>query len=63
MIIIGDQYEILDLINFQKGVDTFTEYAFSVKNTKSGKIHYWCSDRLFIPLEVWREFQLRKILN
>jgi hypothetical protein len=60
-LVVGDQYEVLDLIDFQK--DSFTEYAFNVKNIKNSKMHYFCSDRLFIPLEVWREFQLRKILN
>jgi hypothetical protein len=60
-LIIGDKYEIIDFTRFV--TDGFIRCSLDIRHLNSGKSSYWCDDRSFISLEVWREFQLRKVLN
>jgi hypothetical protein len=48
---VGEQYQIDDCIEMSE------KNLVSVTNIKNNK------DKHFIPLDVWREFQLRKILE
>ena len=61
ILIIGDRYEVIDSTAFlsQDG----TKIAINVKNIKTGNFHHFVDDRCFIPLSVYREFQLRKVLD
>jgi hypothetical protein len=65
-LIIGDQYEILNsryyfVTEFSRSTDDFKKHALIVKHIKSGQIHHWCDDKLFIPISIWRDFQLSKL--
>lgn len=65
-IIIGDKYEVTDCLNFKEGGRISMsdgDVALFVKHTKSGKEYSFVPSRLFIPLSVYREFQLRNVLD
>ena len=54
---IGEQYIIDDFIEMSE------KNLVSVSDAKTGEYISVFDDRHFIPLDVWREFQLRKILE
>jgi hypothetical protein len=57
---VGKQYQIDDFVE----VNEKTLVSVSDKNgTLTDPISGVFDDKHFIPLDVWREFQLRKILN
>lgn len=60
-LIVGDQYQIINLANIH-GYDG-PKIALNLKHIKTGNFHHFIDDRCFIPLSVYREFQLRKILD
>jgi hypothetical protein len=62
-VVIGDQYEVMNSTLFHGGSDDFSRIALDVKHIKSGRSYFWIDDRCFIPLSVYREFQLRKLLD
>ena len=57
-LIIGHKYVILDVIEMWEG-----RTIVDMKHLSSSKRIGLVSDKHFISLEVYREFQLRKILN
>ena len=61
ILIVGDQYEVIDSTNFL--TDDGNKNALNVKHIKTGNFHHFVDCRCFIPLSVYREFQLRKILD
>lgn len=54
---IGEQYEVSDIMEMSEKV------LVSVNSTKTGEYIGIFDDKHFIPLDIWREFQLRKILE
>lgn len=63
-LIVGEKYEIItDPEDWNHNSNEFSKIAFDVKNIKTGKIHRWIPARIFISLEVYREFKLREILD
>jgi hypothetical protein len=56
-LIIGDKYIINDVIEMSEKV------ILDVIHKESGKRLGMFDERCFIPLDVYREFQLRKVLN
>ena len=54
---IGEQYEIEDFIQVSE------KNIVNVNSLKTGEIVGVFDDKHFMPLHVWREFQLRKVLN
>jgi hypothetical protein len=54
---VGEQYQIDDCIEMSE------KNLVSVTNIKNNKDIGVFDDKHFIPLDVWREFQLRKILE
>ena len=54
---VGEQYEITDSIEMAE------KNLVSVNNAKTGEYIGVFDDKHFIPLDIWREFQLRKILE
>jgi len=56
-LIIGDKYVINDLIEMSEKV------ILDVIHKDTGKRCGLFDERNFIPLDVYREFQLRKVLN
>jgi len=57
-LIIGHKYVILDIIDMSED-----RIILDVENLSTSKRIGLVSDRHFISLDVYREFQLRKILN
>jgi hypothetical protein len=57
-LIVGHKYVILDIIEMSED-----KIILDVKTLSTSKRIGLVSDRHFIPLEVYREFQLRKILD
>lgn len=70
---VGDKYEIITnpedwnnaLCNtiLSGNPNDFSKISLGVKNIKTGQLHKWVPDKLFIPLDVYREFQLKNILD
>ncbi len=65
---VGEQYQIEFAQKvFVEETDAFTEVGeknlVSVTNIKNNKDIGVFDDKHFMPLDVWREFQLRKILE
>lgn len=72
---VGDKYEIItNPEDWNNNPNDFSKifflwqnadsvYALGVKNIKTGQLHKWVPDKLFIPLDVYREFQLKNILD
>ncbi len=56
-LIVGDKYIINDVIEMSEKV--ILDVTHKDTNTRLGLF----DDRHFIPLDIWREFQLRKVLN
>lgn len=54
---IGEQYEIEYFIQVSE------KYIVSVNSLKTGEDVGVFDDKHFMPLHVWREFQLRKVLD
>ena len=54
---VGEQYQIDDCI------EMYEKNLVSVSKVKTGEHVGIFDDKHFIPLDVWREFQLRKILE
>ena len=54
---VGEQYQVTDIIEMAEKI------LVSVINIKTGEDIGLFDDRHFIPIDVWREFQLRKVLN
>jgi hypothetical protein len=54
---IGEQYIVVDIIEMS---ERHRQVQICDKNKKEYGLY---DDRHFIPLNVWREFQLRKVLN
>lgn len=54
---VGEQYIIDDFVEMSE------KTLVSVSDAKTGEHISVFDDRHFIPLDVWREFQLRKILE
>lgn len=61
VLIVGDQYEVIDSTNFL--TDEGNKNALNVKHIKTGEFHHFVDARCFISISVYREFQLRKILD
>ena len=60
---IGDKYEVVNSMLIHGGIENGSSISLDVVNVKTGEHHRWISDRLFISLDVYREFKLREILN
>ncbi len=61
-LIIGDKYEVMD--NFNSSISLLgndRELIIDVRHIKTGTIISLVSYKLFITLEVYREFKLREI--
>ncbi len=56
-LIVGDKYKVLDTIEMAEKV--ILDLIHVDTNSRVGLF----DDKNFIPLDVWREFQLRKILE
>lgn len=56
-LIVGDKYKVLDVIEMAEKV--ILDLIHIDTNCRVGLF----DDKCFIPLDVWREFQLRKVLN
>ncbi len=54
---VGEQYQIDDWIEMAE------KNLVSVSNVKTGEDIGVFDDKHFMPMDVWREFQLRKILE
>jgi hypothetical protein len=56
-LIVGNKYIITDVIEMSEKV------ILDVTHKDTNKRVGLFDDRHFIPLDIWREFQLRKVLN
>lgn len=56
-LVVGDKYLVLDIYMMSEN------YIFDVKHLSSSKRIGLMHERHFITLDVWRHFQLEKILN
>jgi hypothetical protein len=56
-LIVGDKYKVLDTIEMAEKV--ILDLLHVDANSRVGLF----DDKHFIPLDIWREFQLRKILE
>ena len=56
-LIVGDKYKVLDTIEMAEKV--ILDLLHVNTNSRVGLF----DDKCFIPLDIWREFQLRKILE
>jgi hypothetical protein len=54
---VGEQYRIDDFIKMSE------KNLVSVSSVKTGEYINVFDDKHFIPIDVWREFQLRKVLD
>ena len=54
---VGEQYQVSDIIEMAEKI------LVSVINIKTGEDIGLFDDKHFIPLDIWREFQLRKVLD
>ena len=54
---VGEQYQIDDCIEVNE------KTLVSVTNVKTGEDIGVFDDKHFMPMDIWREFQLRKILE
>ena len=54
---VGERYQIDDWIEMAE------KTLVSVSNVKIGKEIGLFDDKHFIPIDIWREFQLRKVLD
>lgn len=54
---VGEQYQIDDCIEMSE------KNLVSVTNIKNNKEIGLFDDKHFMPLDIWREFQLRKVLD
>jgi hypothetical protein len=54
---VGEQYQIDDCIEMAE------KNLVSVSDAKTGEYVSVFDDKHFMPLDIWREFQLRKILE
>jgi hypothetical protein len=54
---VGEQYRIHDYIKMAE------KNLVNVSNVKTGEYKGLFDDKHFMPLDIWREFQLRKILK
>lgn len=57
LLIVGDKYKVLDVIEMAEKV--ILDVLHLDTNSRAGLF----DDKHFIPLDVWREFQLRKVLE
>ena len=60
---VGEQYQIDDCIEIGGNVFGAEKNLVSVSNVKTGEDIGVFDDKHFMPMDVWREFQLRKILE
>jgi len=60
---VGEQYQIDDCIEIGGNVFGTEKNLVSVSNVKTGEDIGVFDDKHFMPMDVWREFQLRKILE
>lgn len=60
---VGEQYQIDDCIEIGGNVFSAEKNLVSVSNVKTGEDIGVFDDKNFMPMDVWREFQLRKILE
>ncbi len=67
---VGDKYEIITMRmhslnpeDWNNNPNDFSKISLGVKNIKTGQLHKWVPDKLFISLDVYREFQLKNILD
>jgi hypothetical protein len=60
---VGEQYQIDDCIEIGGNVFGSEKNLVSVSNVKTGEDIGVFDDKHFMPMDVWREFQLRKILE
>ena len=60
---VGEQYQIDDCIEIGGNVFGSEKNLVSVSNVKTGEDIGVFDDKHFMPLDIWREFQLRKILE
>jgi hypothetical protein len=56
-LIVGDKYKVVDVYIMAEKV------ILDVTHKDTNKRLGLFDDRHFIPLDIWREFQLRKVLN
>ena len=66
-LIIGDKYKVTECLNFYDGgrvqMSNGDKLVLFVIHIKTKKEYSFLSDRLFIPLDVYREYKLRNILG
>lgn len=63
-LVVGDRYEIIaDPWDWNTNPNDFSKIVLSVKNIQTGQEHVWVPARIFITLEVYREFKLKQILD
>ena len=61
---VGDKYEIItDPEDWNTNPNDFSKITFGVRNIKTDQLHKWVPARIFITLEVYREFKLKQILD
>jgi hypothetical protein len=61
VLIVGDQYEVINSTNFL--TDVANKNALNVKHIKTGKFHHFVDAGNFIPISVYRDYQLGKLLD
>jgi hypothetical protein len=61
-LVVEDRYEVLNHPEPLSGSGE-TSWFFNVRNIKTGKISYFTPARLFISLEVYRDFKISEILK
>ena len=54
---VGEQYQVTDSIEMAE------KNLVSVNSIKTGEYIGLFDDKHFIPIDIWREFQLRKVLD
>jgi len=65
-LVVGDKYEIIgSMLIHGGGNDGLSKVALDVRkcNSNDNTVQYMQPDNLFIPLDVYREFKLRQILD
>lgn len=60
ILIVGDQYEVIDSINFL--TDEGDKNALNVRHIKSGQVHHFVDARCFITHLDYRDYKIKNIL-
>lgn len=63
-IIVGDQYQIIsNPEDWSINKSDFPKILFDVKHIKTGRRFSMMSEKIFIPLDIYRDFKLNQILD